>query len=552
MLLFLDLWGLLVFWNRPIRSNYSKQFPQIRINKAYQCFITRKRNKNRNLELMFITSGKIFALAVALLAKQSQQEKVLEVNLAVDENNHIVSISSTVFTSFPTITASLNMTSSIAFRPTSTISAEDIGTNLVDDIWNALESDDLPSLNNIMGKQSISKSPKKNSELKLIISRANKKHLGKQYPNIKQYQESFENSEQRPSNSKKPKRVSAKACNLNLKKKDTDEISSGDHSDLSQQEERRSRPSKKISTCPTKNERIKSTRKRSRKPRKSARKQSCGISPMASIHKQVSIPKFHTLPAKTNANACLIEQTIVIPPQVISVPTLLAPISSTISAIRPSTIRSNISSIIDEKYYNCITNYAGTLTTTLTKLSVLPVPTTQLNVSTATIFAPTTQVVYEVIYTPYTVTTTSTDTMFMIKVTTVCKGSSGCNACELDSNGMVIPAEQLPPGIFATPINEINTNLFDIMGYVGVNPSSFRANLQGFYSTAVHVPLPRTMPIFSQLSSFMSAYPTPTTTTTIATSTSTIVSTTTAASKPRHRHHRKRVFKRKMRRHHRH
>jgi hypothetical protein len=70
----------------------------------------------------------------------------------------------------------------------------------------------------------------------------------------------------------------------------------------------------------------------------------------------------------------------------------------------------------------------------------------------------------------------------MMKVTTVTKGSNpgGCNACELDANGMVIPAGQMPPGIFATPINEIDTNQFEIIGYAGINPTNFNPNIQGY------------------------------------------------------------------------
>lgn len=453
---------------------------------------------------MFIPSQKLFILAVALLAKQSHQEKVLEVNLAIDEDNHIVSISSTMITSLPTSVSSI-----LTISPTSN-NTTDIGTNLVDDLWNTLESDGLTSFSNAT-----------TNELNNIIEKTDAGNVGNNNANMKSF------GKKKTNNSKKLKIMLTKSPTLKAK----DDVS-GSNSD---NQEKKTQPDKKKNGCPAKIKRkhpVKTVRKPSRKPMNSARKAKhksyCNnINPLPSIHKQTSITSFYTLPAKTKKNDCLVEQTIVIPPQIISVPTLLAPISSKINACR----KSILSSIIDEKYYNCITNYAGTLTTTLTKVSVIPVPTTQVTVSTSTIFAPTTQVIYQAIYTPYTVTTTSTDTMFMVKVTTVCKGSSGCNSCELDSNGMVIPAEQLPPGIFATPLNEINTNLYDIMGYVGINPSSFRPNLQGFYATAVIPPILSTRPIISQLNSFMSAHVSPTT-------------TVNTASNPKHKHkrHRKRFF----------
>ena len=45
---------------------------------------------------------------------------------------------------------------------------------------------------------------------------------------------------------------------------------------------------------------------------------------------------------------------------------------------------------------------------------------------------------------------------------------------------MVLPAGQMPPGIFATPLNEVDPNKFDIIGYAGMNPPDFNPQLQGF------------------------------------------------------------------------
>lgn len=189
-------------------------------------------------------------------------------------------------------------------------------------------------------------------------------------------------------------------------------------------------------------------------------------------HKQLQ--RKRRQPAKKKKDSCLIEQTVVIPASKISVPTLLPPALSNIAQkIGPT--QTNISGKI---VYNCITNYAGTATKTVTSMTVVPIPTTSLSVKTETVYAVKTQLLTEVLYTPYTVTTTSTDKMYMVKVTTV--NGAGCKNCELDSNGMVLPAGQLPPGIFATPLNEVDPNKYDIIGYAGMNPPNFNPQLQGF------------------------------------------------------------------------
>lgn len=186
--------------------------------------------------------------------------------------------------------------------------------------------------------------------------------------------------------------------------------------------------------------------------------------------------KFHTLPAKNNKDSCLIEQTVIVPAGKVSGPTLPPPaVSNIVQKIGP-TVTSSTGKVV----YNCITNYAGTATVIVPSMTIIPVTTTNLSTKTETVFARTTELLTEILYTPYTITTTSTDTMYMIKVTTVHGGNSGCKNCELDSNGMVLPAGQLPPGIFATPINEVDPNKFDIIGYAGMNPSNFNPELQGF------------------------------------------------------------------------
>ena len=111
-------------------------------------------------------------------------------------------------------------------------------------------------------------------------------------------------------------------------------------------------------------------------------------------------------------------------------------------------------------------------------MTIFPVTTIQLSMKTETVFQKQTELLTEVLYTPYTVTATSTNTIYMIKITTV--NGMGCRNCELDSNGMVLPAGQMPPGIFATPINEVDPSKYDIVGYAGMNPPNFNPNLQGF------------------------------------------------------------------------
>ena len=461
---------------------------------------------------MRIPTGHIIFLVSTLLAKQTIQEKVLEVNLALDENNRIVSMSTTIISSTPTATAietieteftktSSFITETVDIRPTTKIK-DDTGTDIVDDIWNILESDGLISATNTTSAanddkldiKSTSEPPLKKTSVKLNIKKKTKGRTAttKSTPKTRK-----QKKKKNLKDTRKPK-----SCNLEVK-----EDGSGSESDKSDCNRRRKKQ------CQVK-------RPRKRKPVKplKSRKSSCHNFPSTLLHIHSSFAKVLTLPAMTDKSSCLIEQTVVIPPQIISIPTIPPPVSSRISAFK---------SKIDEKFFNCVTNYAGTLTNIHTEVSVLPLPTTSVTTTTETIFAPTTQILYQAIYTPYTVTATSTDTMFMVKVTTVCKGALGCNSCELDANGMVIPAGHLPPGIFATPINEINTNLYDILGYVGVNPKSFRAELQEFYSTTIISSLPLTRPIFSKLSSYVSAH----------------ASTTTTSSSHKH-HHRKSFIKR--------
>ena len=134
--------------------------------------------------------------------------------------------------------------------------------------------------------------------------------------------------------------------------------------------------------------------------------------------------KFHTLPAKKKKGSCLVEQTVIIPASKLSTPTIPPPLISRIA----QNIGSTGKIISDKLFFNCITNYAGTATKTVTSMTIVPVPTTHLTVKTETVFSRVTELLTEVLYTPYTVTTTSTNTMYMIKVTTV--NGAGCKNCE--------------------------------------------------------------------------------------------------------------------------
>jgi hypothetical protein len=211
----------------------------------------------------------------------------------------------------------------------------------------------------------------------------------------------------------------------------------------------------------------------------SHKKPNCNIK-KNNVRKQVK--KFHTLPAKRHG--CLVEQTVIIPSEPLRIPTIPPPAYANIRQKWNQQQRNNDNNFYKRENVRIDNNFAPgpVRTITFTQLTVVPVMTTQFRIATSTIIRPTTQFFTEVLYTPYMVTTTSTDTMYMMKVTTVTKGSNpgGCNACELDANGMVIPAGQMPPGIFATPINEIDTNQFEIIGYAGINPTNFNPNIQGY------------------------------------------------------------------------
>lgn len=219
---------------------------------------------------------------------------------------------------------------------------------------------------------------------------------------------------------------------------------------------------------------------------------------------------FHTLPAKKKKDSCLMQQTILIPDEHVTepVPTIIPlkalninrkigkyqypanqpnrnikrPIIRRQKATHSIRIFTPTPTATGGACCNIITKFSGTVTTTRTQLTIIPYPKTDLRIITTTILAPTTKILTEIHYTPYTVTTTSTDTMYMIKMTTVAQnGYRG--ACELDSNGMVLPANQLPPGLFATPIAEVDRSKFDIIGYAGMNPKNFDPNMQGFRPT---------------------------------------------------------------------
>jgi hypothetical protein len=115
----------------------------------------------------------------------------------------------------------------------------------------------------------------------------------------------------------------------------------------------------------------------------------------------------------------------------------------------------------------CCMNYAETRTKTLTQVSVIPIHHTEFRLYTDTVIIPQTVVLTNVKYEPYLVTRTETDTMYMIKPTNGHAGQ-GCG-CELGSNGMLLPGGQIPQGIFATPIGEVDRSKYDIVGYAGKN-----------------------------------------------------------------------------------
>ena len=122
----------------------------------------------------------------------------------------------------------------------------------------------------------------------------------------------------------------------------------------------------------------------------------------------------------------------------------------------------------------CCMNYAETRTKTLTQVSVVPIHHTEFLLFTDTVVIPQTVVLTNVKYEPYPVTRTEIDTMYMIKPT---NGPVGGCGCELGSNGMLLPGGQLPQGIFATPINEVDRSKYDIVGYAGQNAAN---NLQQY------------------------------------------------------------------------
>ena len=127
----------------------------------------------------------------------------------------------------------------------------------------------------------------------------------------------------------------------------------------------------------------------------------------------------------------------------------------------------------------CVPDYAGTITATRTSLTILPISITNHKIVTETLHHYATQILTEILYTPYTLTATTTDTLYMIKVTTVYNGNRP-NNCELDSNGMVLPANQLPPGLFAIPINEVDSSKFDIVGWAGKNSKNYNHRFNGY------------------------------------------------------------------------
>lgn len=110
----------------------------------------------------------------------------------------------------------------------------------------------------------------------------------------------------------------------------------------------------------------------------------------------------------------------------------------------------------------CCVQFAETKVKTVTHVSVIPVPHTDYRVYTDRVIVPKTEILTRVEYAPYRVTKTITDTMYMMRPTS----GGGCG-CELAANGMILPANQLPPGIYATPVDQVDRSRYEIVGFAG-------------------------------------------------------------------------------------
>lgn len=110
----------------------------------------------------------------------------------------------------------------------------------------------------------------------------------------------------------------------------------------------------------------------------------------------------------------------------------------------------------------CCVQFAETRVKTVTHVSVIPIHHTDYRVYTDRVIVPKTEILTRVEYAPYRVTKTITDTMYMMRPTS----GGGCG-CELAANGMILPANQLPPGIYATPVDKVDRSRYEIIGFAG-------------------------------------------------------------------------------------
>lgn len=425
-------------------------------------------------------------LAYLLLFGKIHAEEILEVDMAFDDHSVLVSLSTHMITAIPTNTISSTESSMSTIQPATSASNESsiqispfttIPTLTVSNVINVTTTVKetikvyVPAETASITDLNESRKPKKRSK-KIKRKQKRRKHQRKHQKKPQQTKHMTQTTEiieikQRPPT------VAVQLTNLVNEDKDI--------SDIWNYLEENSNPKQKIKKNKVQEqseseEDIYSEEEHNIKEEE-RNKSACKTKARKEKKEKVQskTKKFHTLPAKKKKGSCLMQQTVLIPDDHIKGPTILPPIASKL--LPTATDKRKV-------VYNCITNYAGTATTTVTKMTIVPVPQTDLRIRTHTVVAPTTKILTEIHYTPYTVTKTSTDTMFMIKVTTA---NGGCRACELDSNGMVLPANQLPPGIFATPVGEVDRSKFDIIGYAGMNPTNFNPQMQGFQPTRAAV-----------------------------------------------------------------
>ena len=105
-----------------------------------------------------------------------------------------------------------------------------------------------------------------------------------------------------------------------------------------------------------------------------------------------------------------------------------------------------------------------------TQISVVPILTTRVRILTETQYISQTITQTAVMYAPYTIPVTSLETMYMMKPTDVGCGCGCSGNCNLNPDGMVLSGNQLPPGIFAQPLDKVDRSRYDIIGLAGKRP----------------------------------------------------------------------------------